>query len=166
MNNIFLCLGSNLGHREENIRHALIELEEARVRMVKASSLYETEPVLYAEQDSFVNLVLSCKTNISPRQLLLTIKKIEKKLGRTKTFRYGPRIIDIDILFYDDKIIELQNLSIPHRGIADRKFVLVPLNEIAPTFIHPLLNMTITELLAECKDQSSVLKLSAHEKIS
>lgn len=166
MNNIFLCLGSNLGHREENIRHALIELEEARVRIVKASSLYETEPVLYVEQDSFVNLVISCITNISPRQLLHTLKKIERKLGRTKSFRYGPRIIDIDILFYGDKIVELQNLSIPHRGIADRKFVLVPLNEIAPTFIHPLLNMTITELLAECKDQSSVLKLSAHEKIS
>lgn len=166
MNDVLLSLGSNLGHREENIHHALKEMECSGISIIKCSSIYETEPVYFIEQNPFLNLVLLCKTELSPRQLLFALKKIEKKLGRKKTFLYGPRIIDIDILFYGARIIQSQNLTIPHQEIANRKFILIPLIEIAPTFIHPALNMNITELLAACKDQSAVVKLPAHEKIS
>ncbi len=141
----YLSLGSNLGHREANIASALKMLgQEARI--LKVSSLYETEPVGYKDQPRFLNCVCSVETELAPQALLELVKTMEKNLGRKRTLRFGPRLIDIDILFYDDLILDSPDLVIPHPRLAERAFVLVPLKEIAPNLVHPLLGLTIEEL--------------------
>jgi len=142
----YLGLGSNLGHREANIASALKMLgQEARI--LKVSSLYETEPVGYKDQPWFLNCACVLETELTPQALLKLAKTIEKNLGRKRTLRFGPRLIDIDILFYDDLILDSPDLVIPHPRLAERAFVLVPLKEIAPNLVHPLLGVTIEELL-------------------
>ena len=142
----YLGLGSNLGDREANLKSALKQLgQEARI--VKVSSLYETEPVGYKDQPWFLNCACSVETDLSPQALLKLAKTIETKLGRKPTLRFGPRLIDIDILFYDDLILDSPDLVIPHPRLVERAFVLVPLKEIAPDLVHPLLGLTIEELL-------------------
>jgi 2-amino-4-hydroxy-6-hydroxymethyldihydropteridine diphosphokinase len=142
----YLSLGSNLGNREANIKSAL-KMMGQKVRIVKVSSLYETEPVGYKDQPWFLNCACSAETDLAPHALLKFVKAIERKLGRKPTFRFGPRVIDIDILFYDDLILDSPDLIIPHHRLAERAFVLVPLTEIAPGLIHPLLDQTIEDLL-------------------
>lgn len=144
----YLSLGSNLGHREANIRSALKMLGQ-EVQILKVSSLYETEPVGYKDQPWFLNCVCSIETDLSPQALLKFAKAIEKKVGRKRTIRFGPRPIDIDILFYEDLILDSPDLVIPHPRLAERAFVVVPLKEIAPNLIHPLLGLTIEELLQQ-----------------
>jgi len=142
----YLGLGSNLGDREANIASALKMLgQEARI--LKVSSFYETEPVGYKDQPWFLNCVCSVETELAPQALLRLAKTIEKNLGRKPALRFGPRLIDIDILFYDDLILDSPDLVIPHSRLAERAFVLVPLKEIAPHLVHPLLGVTIEELL-------------------
>ena len=141
----YLSLGSNLGHREANIASVLKTLGQ-ETRILKVSSLYETEPVGYKDQPWFLNLVCSVETDLSPRALLELAKTIEKNLGRKPTLRFGPRLIDIDILFYDGLVLDSPDLVIPHPRLAERAFVLVPLKEIAPNLVHPLLEATIEEL--------------------
>ncbi len=148
---VYLGLGSNLGNREKNIREA-IKLLRKEVRITKISSFYKTKPVGYADQPDFINAAAEIKTNLPPLQLLRLTKEIEKKLGRKKTFQNGPRIIDIDILLYNDEIIKTKNLVIPHLAMHRRWFVLKPLTEIAPEVIHPQLKHTIKILLAQVKD--------------
>lgn len=142
----YLSLGSNLGHREANIKSALKMLgQEARI--LKVSSLYETEPVGYKDQPWFLNCACSVETDLSPQALLKFAKAIERKLGRKPTRRFGPRPIDIDILFYDGLVLDSPDLTIPHPRLAERAFVLVPLKEIAANLVHPLLGVTTKELL-------------------
>ena len=128
------------------------------MRLLRASSVYETEPWGFREQPAFLNQVVQAETDLSPLKLLRFLKRLEKQLGRTETFRYGPRLIDMDILFYDRAVINTRRLQIPHPRLPERAFVLVPLAEIAPDFVHPVLERTMRELLRDCPDQESVRK--------
>jgi 2-amino-4-hydroxy-6-hydroxymethyldihydropteridine diphosphokinase len=145
---VYLSLGSNLGDRERNLRVA-VEALSRELHEVTVSSLYETEPVGVLDQPAFLNLAMQAQTDLDPESLLALVKRIEQQVGRTPTFRWGPRIVDIDILMYDDQTLEVPNLHIPHREMLNRAFVLVPLAEIAPDLIHPTSRRRIRELRDE-----------------
>ncbi len=151
----YLGLGTNLGDRKQKISKA-IEAISLKMSISKQSSLYETTAWGYTDQPDFLNQVIQVETNLSPIRLLNFLKKTEVELGRVENFRYGPRLIDIDILFYDDLIKTTSRLQIPHPRLPERAFVLVPLNEIAPGYVHPVLKKTIAELLAELPNKTGV----------
>lgn len=134
MSKIYLSLGTNLGDKENNLKHALCLLSE-EVTILKKSSLYETEPVGFRDQPWFLNIVIEGETDLSPEDLLCFAKGIESKMKRIKTVVNGPRIIDVDILLYDDKKIETENLIIPHPRMSQRAFVMIPLYEISPELV-------------------------------
>ncbi len=157
MASVYLCLGSNLGQREKNLAQALTLLSQ-KVSLEKVSSIYETEPVGYKEQPLFLNMVCQITTDLSPWELLHLAKDIERKIGRMASFPNAPRPIDIDILFYDNQIIQTQNLTIPHPRLAERAFVLIPLAEIAPELTHPELDKSIAELANSVKGREGVQK--------
>jgi len=156
MNEVYLLLGSNEGKPEENLLRAKAQIAERCGAIAVESSLYETEAWGIKEQPSFLNQAILIKTNLNPTDLLLSLKLIEKQLGRVETTKWGPRVIDIDILFYGQEIVNLPDLKIPHPYIQERRFALVPLAEIAPQFIHPILRKTMSELLRDCPDNSEV----------
>lgn len=156
-NGIFLGLGSNIGDRAANLKDAIKLLG---FPIVAKSSLYETEPVDYLNQPWFLNQVLQCETSFHALKLLAECQKVESELGRTREISKGPRTIDIDLLFYNDEILKTPQLTIPHPAIPQRRFVLVPMNEIAPDFVHPDLNLTIRELLERCPDNSQVKRIA------
>ncbi len=144
----YLCLGSNLGKRQDNLDQALNLLSQ-RLKLGQISSIYDTEPVGNTNQPRFLNLVCQVYTRLAPTELLALAKGIEMKLGRAPRTSNAPRPIDIDILFYGDQVIETPELVIPHPRLAERAFVLIPLAEIAPDLVHPVNNKTITELMRQ-----------------
>ena len=159
MNIVFLGLGTNLGDKELNLKKAVAEIEEFIGKILRTSSIYETEPWGFMTDEKFLNLVVKAETELKPLQLLDKIHKIESALGRVRSeVQYSPRVIDIDILLYENIIIAEDNLKVPHPLMKDRKFVLIPLCEIEPGMVHPVLGKPFTELLDECEDRSEVKK--------
>ena len=153
---IYIGLGSNLGDRLANIRKAIKLMKREGIEIIDESSIYETEPVGYKEQSWFLNSVVKGRTELSPGRLWKRLEKIEKSMGRESEIKWGPRIIDLDILFYENKILNGKQLQIPHSELHKRKFVLVPLEQIALELVHPVLKKTISELLRDLKDNSQV----------
>jgi 2-amino-4-hydroxy-6-hydroxymethyldihydropteridine diphosphokinase len=151
LKSVYLGLGSNIGDREANLREALERLEAAGIRAARRSSLYETEPLELRDQPWFLNAVVEVETDLFPLQLLGCIQNIEREMGRQRVTPKGPRNIDIDILFYGRSVIDTAELHIPHPSIAQRRFVLEPLSEIAPELRHPLNGKAAREMLAAAK---------------
>ncbi len=155
---VYLGLGSNLGERQDNLDKALGFLSQ-RLRVIRVSSVYDTEPIGNIEQPRFLNLACQIYTTLAPTGLLALVKGIESRLGRIPGKPDAPRSIDIDILFYGDQVIKTRELVIPHPRLAERAFVLIPLNEIAPGLVHPVSGKTIKELLDGVSGKQGVLKL-------
>ncbi len=156
----FLSLGSNLGRLRANLGKAARSLGRSGVAIVRASSVYRTEPVDRADQPWFLNQVLEVRAAIDPPSLLRLILSIEFEMGRVRTEPKGPRTIDIDILLAGNLVIETAALTIPHPRMTERKFVLVPLVEIAPEVVHPVRKLSVQELLRVCRDGSAVVKIA------
>jgi len=157
---LYILLGGNLGDKQQVFSDARARLNQQVGTITSQSAIYETEPWGFDSDDIFWNQVLEISTAFSPEEVLQQTQQIEHELGRIrKTTQYDSRIIDIDILFYGDQIIEQENLIVPHPRIQERKFALVPLCEIAPELIHPVFQKSITQLLEECRDSLSVEKV-------
>jgi len=155
----FLLTGSNIGDRAAWLLQAQQWLEKDCGKIEKLSSLYETAAWGKEDQAAFMNQAIWLKTQLDPRQLLQRMLDIEKKLGRVRQEKYGPRVIDIDLLFYEDRILHYPELRLPHPEVHNRRFALTPLSEIAPDFIHPVLKKSIQQLLEECSDTLPVHKI-------
>ena len=156
----YIGIGSNLGdkiHHCEKAISAILKID--RHKLLAKSSLFKTQPIGYTSQDWFVNGVIKIETDLEAPELLRTLKTNESQLGRIETFRWGPRTIDLDILFFDDIEIHTEDLQIPHPFIQNRQFVLIPLAEIDPTLVHPVLKKTVQELLNNLKEDQRVEKL-------
>ena len=157
---VYLSLGSNLGDRERNLRKAIAALAHAKVRVTRVSSFYETEPVDLREQPWFLNCVVQTQTEVPAMDLLQALRGIESSMGSKKLVRKGPRLIDLDVLLYGDETIDRPELQVPHPRMLQRKFVLVPLAEIAPNLKHPAWRGNARELLAGTVDRSEVRRLN------
>ncbi len=159
MQYVYLSLGSNQGDRIATLCKAVDEIEQQIGRVLETSSYYETEPWGFTDDTNFINQVIKIQTNLTPEQILLKSQGIERQLGRKRvltTQRYSGRTIDIDILFIDDLIINTENLTVPHPHLHERNFVLQPMCEIAPEFVHPIIGNNIKQLTESCDDQMTV----------
>ncbi len=159
---VFLSLGSNVGDRVANICKALGLLPKHRVEVRRVSALYKTEPVDMPAQPWFVNCVAEVSTALMPLQLLKVLQAVERALGRRASTPKGPRPIDIDILLYESVVIRSSALTIPHERLADRRFVLIPLRELAAQLRHPVSRRTVLEMLHDTPDSGQVIRLKAH----
>jgi 2-amino-4-hydroxy-6-hydroxymethyldihydropteridine diphosphokinase len=159
-NNIYVGLGANVGDRAGNLLLATSGMLEAGLEVTRLSAIYETEPVATESQRTFLNMVaeLNGETAATPEQLMARLLRIEYALGRTRDVRQGPRTIDLDLLLYKNEIRDTEYLTLPHPRLHQRRFVLVPLAELAPNLIHPTLKQTIAELLATTDDRSEVVR--------
>ncbi len=158
----FIAIGSNMESPAANCRRAMDRLGDSPgMTLLARSSLYRSEPFGKTDQDWFVNAVVRIDTSLSPEELLMACLSIEQEMGRSRSEKWGPRIIDLDILFYDDLILKLEGLEIPHPGIPERSFVLVPMNEIAPDCIHPQLKKPVRTLLEEIENPQQVQRMDS-----
>lgn len=163
MKHVFLGIGSNLGNREENLNIALGRISGEIGIVLISSSVYETEPWGFDTDNQFLNMVVKVETMNEPPALIEALLGIEKSMGRERDKeKYSSRVIDIDILFYEDIVIAAGDLKIPHPNIHERRFVLVPLVEIAPDFIHPVFQKSVKEILRSCIDKGAVKIISTH----
>ncbi|PLV58664.1 2-amino-4-hydroxy-6-hydroxymethyldihydropteridine pyrophosphokinase [Thermotoga sp. KOL6] len=153
MARVVIALGSNLGNRKANIETAIEKMKEKGLSIEKISTIVETEPYGYVNQPKFLNAVCLANTSLSPRGLLETLLSIEKEMGRKRTRKWGPRIIDLDIIFYNELVVREKDLVIPHPDAHNRFFVLEPLCEIAPNFVHPVFKKTVRELLDDLRQR-------------
>lgn len=159
---VFLGIGSNVGDREANLAKVLRELEKkASARIVRSSGIYETDPYGLKDQPRFLNCVVQIRTGLKPRGLLNRITNIELDMGRARIEKWGPRIIDVDILFFGDLIVNEPGLTIPHSDCLNRGFVMIPMAEIAPVYVPPGTSATIAELADRCPDGGRVERLKA-----
>ena len=149
MNIVYIAFGSNIGDRGAAIEEALNLIEQNEMKIVKRSKIYETEPYGYVDQPSFLNGAVEVETNLSCRDVLERLLSIENQIGRVREFKWGPRIIDLDIIFYNNEIYDEEDLKVPHPDMQSRDFVLKPLNDLCPDYVHPILGNTIRELLGE-----------------
>ena len=149
MSIVHIGIGSNIGNRQENCREAVRQLGLRGVKVVKQSSMIETEPWGVADQPRFINMAVEAETDYAPETLFTALKEIEAAMGRTEAVRWGPRVIDLDILFYDDMVLDTPELKIPHPYLHERDFVLIPLAEIAPEKIHPVLQKSVRRLCSD-----------------
>lgn len=156
---VYIALGTNLGDRTANLQAAILMLPPL-VEIINQSPVYQTSPWGYEHQPDFLNQVILTKTTLSPIELLKYLKQIEIEVGRTPTFQYGPRVVDLDILFYDDWVIESTGLQIPHPRLHERAFVLVPFKDLDPGFRHPVLELTIQDMSRNV-DSSDVVRFES-----
>jgi 2-amino-4-hydroxy-6-hydroxymethyldihydropteridine diphosphokinase len=161
MNTAILLIGGNLGNRTANLQQAVQSIHQQAGKVVKASALYETAPWGNVQQPDYLNQALQIETGLQPLDLLHTLMNIERNIGRIRQEKWGARVIDIDIIFYNDEVIVLPELKIPHPRMQNRRFVLAPLNEILPDLVHPVLHQNIRTLLAACKDELPVKEYKA-----
>jgi len=161
MNRAFLLTGGNLGDRMKNMAFCSSRVEKACGNILRKSSIYETAAWGKTDQPDYLNQVLLVETLLPPEEMLAKLLSVEKDMGRYRGEKYGPRIIDIDILLYNDEVINESMLKIPHPKMQERRFVLEPMNEIAPEMVHPVLHKTMSQLLKECSDPLAVNKKSA-----
>ena len=159
MNKVYLSIGGNLGKRRANLAKAVFLINQQIGSVITVSSLYKTKAWGVENQPDFLNQVLIVETRLSPEQVLATALAIETKMGRKRERKWYTRLIDIDVLFYGQEVIKTDNLTLPHPFLQDRNFVLVPLAEIAPDYIHPILKKYVKELLNTCPDGLAVIKV-------
>ncbi len=156
---VYIALGTNVGEREENLRAALQHLPDVGVHILRVSSVYETEPVDFLDQDWFLNTVLEAQTELDALDLLRALRVIEARMGSRKAFAKGPRLIDLDILLYGTETIDTPELQVPHPRMLERRFVLAPLAEIAPNLRHPNWKSGVAKLLTDLSDHNEVRKI-------
>ncbi len=159
MNKTYLLLGSNMGNSRQQLSDAIKHIGNMIGKVIRQSGFYQTAAWGNTDQPDFINQAIIVETQLSVPETMSTILDIEKKMGRIRTLKNAPRIIDIDILFFNKDIINTKNLIIPHPFIRERRFVLVPLNELSPRFIHPVINKTVRQLLKQCPDKLDVKKI-------
>ena len=157
----YIGIGSNLGTSGKNCVEAIEKISSnANIKIISKSSFYKTAPIGDIEQDWFINSVIRVDTKLNPKELLLTLLNIESEMGRIRKEKWGPRLIDLDLLFYDKLILNQEGITLPHPEMQKRNFVLVPLNEISENLTHPILKKTVKTLLQESSDDSEVKKLT------
>ncbi|HEY1202090.1 MAG TPA: 2-amino-4-hydroxy-6-hydroxymethyldihydropteridine diphosphokinase [Niastella sp.] len=156
MNKVFLLIGGNMGDRLQNLHQAISLLSAVVGPVIQQSAVYETAAWGKTDQPAFLNQALLLTSRLSARELIVTVLSVEEEMGRHRTEKFGPRVIDIDIMFYNEDVINEPHLIIPHPQMQNRRFALVPLNELAHQMVHPVLNKTLEELLLECKDELPV----------
>lgn len=159
MNKVYLLLGGNQGDPAKNLRKAWTLIEKRIGQILRSSSVYQTAAWGNRDQTDFLNQVIIAETPLTASQCLEACLSIEKEMGRTRSFKYAPRVIDIDILFFNKEIIHRHELIIPHPAMQLRRFVLVPLNELSPQLLHPVLKQTVHQLLLQCPDELNVNKI-------
>jgi len=163
MKTIYIGIGSNVGSRYSNIKKALTLLKENKIKVNKISSMYETSPVGITKQNWFINCVAECETSLSADKIVAAFKKVESKLGRKKTIKWGPRIIDIDLLLYDKRVINEKKVIVPHPYLHLRRFVMEPLIEVNGRLKHPVLKIKISEILNNISNKDKVKKINKRD---